>query len=195
MAIGKTKFTGVKAAAYASFNDIFGKDAQRIANTVLQNLTDYAAATSAVTNGVVKQEDLANFYQIQSDLLFSDQVPMVEILFIPTRSPALVTEYWTLLPFSRGNVHIGSSDPGESPVINPNYFMLDWDLIAHVAVAKFIRKMYQTTPLSDMIKFEKAPGRALSENATDTEWADYAKKHCMLSPQTFAFLSYSIVKG
>lgn len=179
MALGNGKWTGVKALAYASFYDIFGDDAQKMAGSVLQKLADYAAQTSEATGGVVKQEDLANFFQIQYDLLFSNAVPMVEILFIPTHSPMLITEYWTLLPFSRGNVHINSADPAENPVINPNYFMIDWDLQAHIGVTKFIRNMYQTAPLSDMIKMERAPGPDVPQNATDTDWEEYTKKNCM----------------
>lgn len=180
MAIGKSKFTGVKSLAYASFYDVFGEDGQEVAQSVISNLTDYAAATSKVSNGVMKQNDLATIFQTQYDLLFSDEVPMVEILFIPTHSPALITEFWTLLPFSRGNVHIASADPGDQPVINPNYFMLDWDLQAHIAVMKFIRRMYQTAPLQDMIMLEKSPGHAISQNATDAEWAAYAKQNCTI---------------
>lgn len=181
MALGNGGFTGVKALAYASFYDIFGSDAQSIAQTVIRNLTDYAAQVSDATGGVVRQEHLANFFQIQYDLLFSNEVPMVEILFIPTGGPMLITEYWTLLPFSRGNVHIGSADPAEKPIINPNYFMIEWDLQAHIGVTKFIRNMYQTAPLSDMIMMERAPGKEVPQNATDTEWADYAKKNCKSS--------------
>ncbi|ODM22452.1 hypothetical protein SI65_00040 [Aspergillus cristatus] len=177
MALGNGNWTGVKALAYASFYDIFGDDAQAVAGSVLHKLADYAAQTSEATGGVVKQEDLANFFQIQYDLLFSNAVPMVEILFIPTHSPMLITEYWTLLPFSRGNVHINSADPAENPVINPNYFMVDWDLQAHIGVTKFIRNMYQTAPLSDMIKMERAPGPDVPQNATDTDWEEYTKKN------------------
>lgn len=179
MALGNGKWTGVKALAYASFYDIFGDDAQKVAGSVLQKLADYAAQTSEATGGVVKQEDLANFFQIQYDLLFSNAVPMVEILFIPTHSPMLITEYWALLPFSRGNVHINSADPAEHPVINPNYFMIDWDLQAHIGVTKFIRNMYQTAPLSGMIKMERAPGPEVPQNATDTDWEEYTKHNCM----------------
>ena len=178
MALGNSNFTGTKALAYASFYDIFGDDAQPVAESVLNNLTNYAARTADINNGVVKAEDLSNFYQIQYDLLFSDQVPMVEILFIPTHSPALITEFWTLLPFSRGNVHIASGNPADYPIINPNYFMIDWDLQAHVAVTKYVRKMYQTAPLKDMVFMERKPGHALSENATDTDWANYARDNC-----------------
>lgn len=184
MAIGKSKFTGVKALAYATFNDIFGEDGKSVAKSVLANLTDYAAATSEASNGVVKQENLMTFFQTQYDLLFSSEVPMVEILFIPTHSPALVTEFWTLLPFSRGNVHISSADPGDHPVINPNYFMLEWDLLAHIAVMKYIRKVYQTSPLKDMVMLEKTPGYAIPKNATDAQWEDYAKKNCEFPYQT-----------
>lgn len=178
IAIGKSKFTGVKTMAYATFHDIFGDEAKAVADSVLGNLTDYAAATAKAINGVVNEDNIMSYYQAQYDLLFSSEVPMVEILFIPTHSPALVTEFWTLLPFSRGNVHISSSDPEAYPYINPNYFMLEWDQMAHVAVMKYIRKVYQTAPLKDMIMLEKEPGHALSKNATDDQWGDYAKSNC-----------------
>ena len=178
MAIGNSKFTGVKTLAYATFHDIFGKDAKSVAKSVLANLTDYATTASDAINGVISQENIMTNYQKQYDLLFSSEVPMVEILFIPTHSPALVTQFWTLLPFSRGNVHISSSDPNDHPYINPNYFMLEWDLLAHTAVMKYIRKVYHTAPLKDMIMMEKTPGFAIPKNATDAQWNGYAKENC-----------------
>lgn len=178
IAIGNSKFIGPKSMVYATFHDIFGDDAKSVAESVLGNLTDYAEATAKAINSVVSQENIMKYYQAQYDLLFSSEVPMVEILFIPTHSPALATEFWTLLPFSRGNVHISSSDPEAQPYINPNYFMLEWDQLAHVAVMKYIRKLYETDPLKDMIMLEKTPGHALASNATDDEWRDYAKDSC-----------------
>ncbi|PWY66015.1 hypothetical protein BO70DRAFT_400965 [Aspergillus heteromorphus CBS 117.55] len=36
-------------------------------------------------------------------------------------------------------------------VINPNYYKIDWDLDSEIAVAKFVRKSFQSAPLKHII--------------------------------------------
>ncbi|CCD43600.1 god1, glucose oxidase, partial sequence [Botrytis cinerea T4] len=48
---------------------------------------------------------------------------MAEILIIPSAT-SFSSEYWALLPFARGSIHITSSVAGEPAAINPNYYIL-----------------------------------------------------------------------
>lgn len=49
---------------------------------------------------------------------------MAKILISPVGT-AFDMEYWALLLFARGNIHITSSEPGVLAAINTNYYMLD----------------------------------------------------------------------
>ncbi len=80
------------------------------------------------------------------------------------------------MPFSRGNVHISSTDPKAYPQINPTFFLVDFDLQVQIAIAKWTRNFWATEPMSSLITMEISPGYSvLPENATDAEWAEWAK--------------------
>jgi hypothetical protein len=84
----------------------------------------------------MKAKDLQTLLNVQYVLICKQQIPIAVELYSPSRSQALNSLYWGLLPFARGNVHISSSDPKSMPIINPNYFMLDYDKESQVAIAK-----------------------------------------------------------
>jgi len=80
------------------------------------------------------------------------------------------------MPFSRGNVHIKSADPHEYPEINPNFFLVDFDLDVQVAITKWTRRFYKTEPMKSLVLTELSPGfRVVPQNATDEQWAEYIK--------------------
>lgn len=56
-------------------------------------------------------------------------------------------------------------------MINPNIFQLDFDFQVQVALARFVRKLYSTPPLSKFSPVEIFPSLSLiPKNATDAEW-------------------------
>ncbi|KAJ3487694.1 hypothetical protein NLI96_g3355 [Meripilus lineatus] len=62
-------------------------------------------------------------------------------------------------PFSRGSVHIASSDPTKPPEINPNYLESDIDVELLVHGVKFARKFMLTSPFSQYhLKFVQPIG-------------------------------------
>ncbi|KAF5378241.1 hypothetical protein D9757_009134 [Collybiopsis confluens] len=67
--------------------------------------------------------------------------------------------------FSRGSVHIGSSDPLISPLIDPNYFQYSIDKEVVVKGAQIARKLVQTAPLSGFIKGPTNPGPDVTSEA------------------------------
>ena len=67
-------------------------------------------------------------------------------------------------PLSRGSVHISSADPLSPPIIDPNYFGVETDLDILVSILKFTLKLYQTQPLSQIVK-----GRVLPDQSVDIE--------------------------
>ncbi|TGO49519.1 hypothetical protein BCON_0208g00220 [Botryotinia convoluta] len=175
---GNTSFSGAGAlVAYPSAAQVFGSEIQNISAHVLQSLPSYAAQVSAASGNITKAADLLKLFKIQHDLIFSTThpVPMAEILISPSAT-AFSSEYWALLPFARGSIHITSSVAGTPAAINPNYYMFDWDVTSQIATAKFIRSIYATSPLSSFVGSETKPGlNTVSANATEAEWFDWVK--------------------
>lgn len=74
-------------------------------------------------------------------------------------------------PLSKGNVHIGSRNINDKPVINPNYLSHPYDLQAATNLAKFLRKIASSKPMRDVWTEEYEPGTAVQ---TDEDWKKYA---------------------
>lgn len=82
------------------------------------------------------------------------------------------------MPFSRGNVHIASADPLAYPQINPNFFLVDYDLKVQVAIAKWTRKFWTTEPVAALVE-ELSPGfGVVPVNASDEVWGDWIRSSC-----------------
>ncbi|KAF9894019.1 hypothetical protein FE257_008991 [Aspergillus nanangensis] len=163
---------GGKAVAYPDIYDILGDEAEAVGKNLWANLTKYAADTAKVNGNVMEASHLERLFKIQHDLIFKDRVPVAEILNYPGGETSVSTEFWGLLPFARGSVHIGSSSPVEHPVINPNYFMLDWDMDSYVAIAKYIRRSIESYPLRTLVK-EATPGTQAVPHGSDESWKNW----------------------
>ncbi|KAL3422346.1 GMC oxidoreductase [Phlyctema vagabunda] len=176
-AADNTTFSGPSNVAYPTAADVFGSSSASISAEILAALPSYAAEVAAASGNVTKAADLLKLFTVQHDLIFSEDhaVPIAEILIYATGSGFNV-EYWALLPFARGNVHITSATAGAPAAINPNYYMLDWDIQEQVGVAKFIRQIFATAPFSQYVGEEIKPGfDVVSVNATQSEWFEWNK--------------------
>ncbi|KAI0717796.1 hypothetical protein C8Q72DRAFT_156565 [Fomitopsis betulina] len=91
-------------------------------------------------------------------------------------------------PFSRGCIHIGSSDPMKQPLIDPHIYENPYDLQTMVESIKFNRELLQTEPLSAFIKEKVYPGKDLQ---TDEQIADWLKDNV----RTTYRMSCSIATG
>ncbi|PCG98820.1 Glucose-methanol-choline oxidoreductase [Penicillium occitanis (nom. inval.)] len=158
-----------------SVDHIYGHNVSSIASLVNSSLADYAKAVSNFSNGAVLEANIQAAFQVQYDLVFKDRVPYAEIVFIPI-AHSFMSEYWTLLPFSRGSVHMASSDPSHPPSINPNYFMFAQDLNSQADVARYIRKIFSASPLSSLVGDEFAPGLdLLPKDAPASKYTSWVK--------------------
>ena len=127
---GNESLTGSSTfVAYPNTADLFGSNFTNVANDIQSRLSSYAAKVSSASGGVTKQSDLLKIFQNQYNLLFKSLIPASELIY-SLYSTTYDVEFWTLLPFSRGSVHIGSAAYKAQAVINPNYYMLDWDMTA-----------------------------------------------------------------
>ncbi|KAE8444567.1 hypothetical protein EG329_014491 [Mollisiaceae sp. DMI_Dod_QoI] len=161
--------------AYGVMSDFF-----REWDTNLDTHT-YAETVSKTLNNTIPASSLEYLFNIQHRLL-RQGVPNAEIIMETSLnlgagpSELLLSAFWLLMPFSRGNVHISSTDPKAYPQINPNFFLVDFDLQVQIAIAKWSRNFWATEPMRSLITMEISPGYSvLPENATDAEWAEWVK--------------------
>lgn len=158
--------------------DIFGSNTTHVANDVQNNLPAYAAKVSEASNGTMSQSNLLSLFTMQYDIIFNNPTPIAEVLVTP-KGESFYSEYWGLMPFSRGNVHIASTDPTQQPTINPNYMMLEFDMQQQIGSAKFVRDIYQTAPMSGSTSGEATPGfTTVPADATDSQWASWINGAC-----------------
>ncbi|RAL63327.1 hypothetical protein DID88_003752 [Monilinia fructigena] len=144
------------------------------------NIGTWASSISAAINNSISSGAMDYLLTIQNDLINQD-VPDIEVIFGNTVTTGsgpgvyLGTAFWVLLPFSRGNVHISSSDPAVYPAINPNFFLVDFDLKVQVAIAKWTRNFWAAKQLGSAFT-EFSPGyAAVPKNATDAQWESWIK--------------------
>lgn len=142
--------------------------------------------TAKQTSGAMTKEALQLLYTSQHDLIFNKGIPIGEFVFILDNPNQIHVGYWGLLPFSRGNVHISSSDVAVLPRLNLNYGMLDWDIQVQIAMSKFLRRVFQTGELNELIEEELVPGFAnIPADADDDIWKDWIAEQC----KSFSFIA------
>lgn len=162
-------------ASYFNAQDIFGNNTAAFAANVSSSIKAYAQQY-ANYSGIVSAHVTERLFQMQYDLIFEQGLPISEILVSPGGSGSVTVEYWGLLPFSRGNIHINSINASAPASINPNYFMLDYDIQQQTGTAKMGRVIANTEPLASMFQSETTPSLAtVPENASDAEWAEWLK--------------------
>lgn len=148
-------------------------------------------------NGSLSADQIMNSLQIQYNALFVDNVPALEILSrMAQNNNEINLEFWPLISLNRGNVHISGirrrSDPMQKkkltnpqpggnaviassrPIIDNNWgqTIYDWDI--YIAGAKYVRNMFATPPLADLVANETRPGfEQVPEDASDDEWKAY----------------------
>ncbi|KAL9622538.1 MAG: hypothetical protein Q9160_003035 [Pyrenula sp. 1 TL-2023] len=174
-----TNETGIEGftpwANFATANDLFGDQTSEIANYTRHQLHSWAVRVANSSDGAVNATALEYLFRVQHNLIFRQNVPCVEMLLDVTHNASL-TPFWNLLPFSRGSVHIASTDPLSYPIIDPNFLSLDWETDIQAAIARTIRKFWGTQPIRNYGVVETSPGLSVVPlNATDSQWERYIK--------------------
>lgn len=101
--------------------------------------------------------------------------PDIQVVFAPAsykksetgvldNFPGLTAGFYQERPESFGYVRARSADPFEAPAIQPNYLSATRDQMVAVGGIRFIRRLFETRPLSGFIAMETAPGRAVSDD-------------------------------
>lgn len=76
--------------------------------------------------------------------------PFIELFFTPG-SISLAVAAHTILPLSRGSIHINTTDPSADPIADMQYLTSEVDIRAAVAAARRISLIAVTPPFSDLI--------------------------------------------
>jgi choline dehydrogenase len=163
---------------FATAADLFGTDVAAVEASTLASLSKWAqAAVDASGNDALNVTAIEKLLQIQHDLLFKQNVTAAEILTVVAPQGLLASNYWILLPFSRGSVHLGSADKINEPLIDPRFFLADFDLNATVATGKLTQRFWLSEPMNNVVTGPLIPGPNLLPNdATDAQWETYVQE-------------------
>ncbi|OJT13695.1 Glucose oxidase [Trametes pubescens] len=173
------------AIAFPNIYQLFGDKAPAAVQTIQSSLASWAASQASSGLSV---EALEAIFRIQADLIVKHNAPVAELIFEmgPPDDPAIVI--WQLLPFSRGNVTIKSSDPFVLPAVIVNYFSVDFDLSVQIAGARLSRRILSSPPLSTLSVSEISPGlETVPDNGDGGSDADWKK--WIVQPGTAGFAS------
>ena len=177
---GKINITGyVPYATFATAQDFFGANTSKVAASTKSKLPEWAEKLAA-KSGVLGAVSLEKILQIQHDLIFEKNVTVAEILTTASGS-TFVSAFWTLLPFSRGGVHLRSTSPQDinNPVIDPSFFEIDFDLQLETTIGRVAQELWATEPIKGLIAENIIPGDSvLPQNASDAQWGSFIKTGC-----------------
>lgn len=96
-------------------------------------------------------------------------------------------------PTSRGHIELASANPGDHPIIHPNYLATQEDIDDVIAGNALLRKIARTRPLADIITDELIPGANVDGNVA--QLADFRARadtvyhptsSCMMGPDARA---------
>ncbi|KAI7265502.1 GMC oxidoreductase [Hortaea werneckii] len=162
---------------YFNVDDVYGDKTANVSASIKQSIPQYARKTAKSSGNVLSAQTLERLFSIQHDIIFKEKAVISEVIVNAPSSGSSLLEYWGLMPFSRGNIHIQSANASAPAAINPNYFMLKWDMMQQVGTAKMARAVANTSPFKDLLAGETLPGlAAVPANASDNEWASWLMK-------------------
>ncbi|KIO34161.1 GMC oxidoreductase [Tulasnella calospora MUT 4182] len=159
------------AIAYTNITDLLGDNAAAFHQQIIGNLTTYASnpAMNPSTDPTVGM-GYQTIYQANADMMLS-QIGQVELLLSLTGSNSGADTFSVQAalqhPFSMGELYIATPNPFDYPIINPNYFSHEADIVILREGIKLARKIGQTQPLSDSVISEVVPGPDVQ---TDEQW-------------------------
>lgn len=103
----KTNWTGYPPfVTHSTAPDLFGSNTSGIALHINGKIPAYAS----VIQQCVYVEMVEKQLQIQADLIFKQNTPCLDATMFPSDTSVLSAS-WGWLPFSRGSVHLSSTDP------------------------------------------------------------------------------------
>jgi choline dehydrogenase-like flavoprotein len=164
-----------QAAYFSTFNETFGADAPQ-AHDLLESKLDQWAEETVASGGHNNATALRIQYDNYRNWLVNDNVAYAE-LFMDTAG-VMNFDLWTLIPFTRGYIHILSSDPYLREVSNnPQYFNNELDVLGQAAASKLARELSNEGEMKQYFTQEIIPGDDLSYDATLEDWIPYVEQN------------------
>ncbi|KAI0698246.1 GMC oxidoreductase [Cytidiella melzeri] len=160
------------ATAYANLSDLVGLDTYQSFQANIMSSLDSSAASLSPSQDPTVIAGYKTIYNVTANLMLS-QVGQVEILLSLTGTPqgaqTVAIQAALQHPLSQGQLYITSSDPFESPIIDPAYFSHSADPTIFREGLKLARKLGSTAPLASSANalVEVSPGSSVQ---TDDEW-------------------------
>lgn len=160
-----------QAVFFANFTETFGyyaPQARELLNTKLDQWAEETVARGGFHNATALKVQYENYrnWLLDEDVAFAE-------LFMDTEGK-INFDLWDLIPFTRGSVHILSSDPYLWQFANdPKFFLNEFDLLGQAAASKLARDLTSQGAMKEYFAGETLPGYNLVENATLSQWSDY----------------------
>lgn len=163
---------------YATIYDLFGRETKNIARITADSLHDWAESVADARGNWVDATAIERLFKVQHDLVFKHRVSCVELLKTGSMSRQ-GTLFVVSFPFSRGSVHIHSANPLDYPLLDPNYFLIDWDLVLLEQLRESVNQFWSTPPINHLVVQRVEPNVTIvPENASVVEWRSWMKKAC-----------------
>ena len=155
---------GVPTVAYISLEELVGKDECK---KLVSDAEQYVAKCDKPYKPTLEKQ--LEWLQKYPDHIAQMELIGVDGFFATNGAPEPGKNYMTLLAaqqhlFSRGSVHIASTDVAAHPKIDAGYFTAPWDLAVATAGTKFLRKIAGTKQYASYIDKEVVPGTASSSD-------------------------------
>ena len=173
--VGKGEGQG-QAAYFAPFNETFGGSAPHYHAMLTNETLQKKWANDVVSRGGFHNVTaLLIQYKNQVDQIKDNEVAYSE-LFLDTYG-SINFDVWTLLPFSRGYIHIRNADPYLREVDNnPQYFTNELDTAAQAAATWLARNLSSKGEMGDYWHEELVPGYdKVRKDAGLDVWTNHVK--------------------
>jgi choline dehydrogenase len=140
--------------------------AKLVADIPVRSANAVAAGSQATVTGAVK------LFTTLANLIVNSKMAVGEV--IGESFPFVMTSiFWPSLPFSRGYIHIRSTDPLADPIITPRFLTDQFDLDVGVALAKQSRVMFKSAPFSAVVA--NASADAVPDSGTTADWEAFLR--------------------
>lgn len=160
----------VPSIAYVSLSTLVGNST---AKTLIAQAAAYVKASTAPYKAALEQQ--LSFLQDYPNSVGQMELIALDGFFVHFVAPASNQKYTTFLAaqqhlFSRGSVHIQSSNASVYPIIDPNYYSVPFDVAVATAGTAYMRKIAATAPYKAIFGSEIVPGTSanLQDYTTST---------------------------
>ncbi|PNP56189.1 hypothetical protein THARTR1_03714 [Trichoderma harzianum] len=161
-------------APYATFvnaSSLFGDGFGIVSSVTQLLLPHWAKQISKESHRALNATAVEEILRVQYELIFEKNVTIAEILSTASGTGAF-SAYWPTLPFSRGSVHLNSTDDINTPKIDPRFMAIDFDMVVQIAIGRLSASFWNSSAISASIETEPQQG-TLSPDASWNQWKNF----------------------